>query len=273
MTEDGFKKGIAYFEQAIESDSKFARAYAGIAMCYCLLGGHGFEIVRPSEGMPEAKRAVMMALALDDSLAEPHAFLGIVRHKYEWDWAGAEDAFKRSIELNAHYAQARLFYSFFLEAMGRQDEAIREAETARAIDPLSLGANVNLGWQYLRADRLDDALRQFNATAELNPDFWGVHWGMGHYHLRRSDFDAAIAAFQRSIAAGGGHTLPLTDLGYAYAVSGEAAAAQEILDDLKARRTQTYVSPTTSRRFMSAWARSMRPSPGWRERSKTGPAP
>ena len=243
MTADGFRKDIAYFEQAIDSEPGFAQAYAGIAMCYCLLGGHGFEIVRPSEGMPEAKRAIMTALALDEGLAEPHAFLGIVRLKYEWDWAGAEDAFKRSLALNPHYAQAHLSYSFFLEAMGRQDAAIPEAEAARTIDPLSLGINVNLGWQYLRGDRLADALRQFEATAEMNPDFWGVHWDMGHYFLRREDHGEAIAAFQRSIAAGGGHMLPIADLGYAYAVSGDPAAAREILDDLEARGEHAYVSP------------------------------
>ena len=127
--------------------------------------------------------------------------------------------------------------------MGRQDAAIPEAEAARTIDPLSLGINVNLGWQYLRGDRLADALRQFEATAEMNPDFWGVHWGMGHYFLRREDHGEAIAAFQRSIAAGGGHMLPIADLGYAYAVSGDPAAAREILDDLEARGEHAYVSP------------------------------
>ncbi len=77
--------------------------------------------------------------------------MGIIRLKYEWDWPGAAQAFKRSIELNPSYAQARIFYGFVLEPMGRQKEAIREAEEARAYDPLSLAANVNLGWQYFQA--------------------------------------------------------------------------------------------------------------------------
>ena len=94
-------------------------------------------------------------------------------------------AFQRSIQLNPSYALVRLFYSFYLEAMGRLDEAILEAEQARALDPLSLQANLNLGWQYLRAGCLERAQLVFQSTAELNPDFWGVHWGLGHYYRQR----------------------------------------------------------------------------------------
>ena len=149
MTEDGFDKGIEYFKQAIEKAPDFAPSHSGMAACYCLLGGHGFELVVPREGMPTAKKAVMEALRLDSSQAEPHAFLGIIQLKYDWDWRSAEESFNRAIDLNPSYARGHIFYSFFLEAMGRQDEAIREAEAARTLDPLSRAANVNLGWQYL----------------------------------------------------------------------------------------------------------------------------
>jgi TolB-like protein/Tfp pilus assembly protein PilF len=243
LTVEGFTKGIAYFKQAIEKAPEFAPAYSGMAVCYCLLGGHGFEIVKPSEGMPVAKKAVMEALRLDDSLAEPQAFLGIIRLKYEWDWPGAEEAFKRSIELNPSYAQAHIFYSFFLEARGRQKEAIREAEEARVYDPLSLAANINLGWQYFQAGRPEKAKQTFERTAELNANFWGVHWGLGHYYRRKGNLAEAIAAFQNAIAAGGGHALPISALGYTYAIAGQPEAAQEMLDKLSALAEQTYVSP------------------------------
>lgn len=243
LTVEGFTKGITYFKQAIEKAPEFAPAYSGMAVCYCLLGGHGFEIVKPSEGMPAAKNAVMEALRLDDSLAEPQAFLGIIRLKYEWDWPGAEEAFKRSIELNPSYAQAHIFYSFFLEARGRQKEAIREAEEARVYDPLSLAANINLGWQYFQAGQLEQAKQIFERTVELNANFWGVHWGLGHYYRRKGNLAEAIAAFENAIAAGGGHTLPISALGYTYAIAGQPDAAHEMLDKLNALAEQTYVSP------------------------------
>jgi TolB-like protein/tetratricopeptide (TPR) repeat protein len=243
MTEDGFRKGIEYFKQAIEKAPNYAEAHSGLATCFCLLGGHGFELIRPSEGMPAAKTAVMKALSLDDTLAEPHAFLGIIRLKYEWDWAGAEDSFKRAIELNPSYARARVFYSFFLEAMGRQEEAIEQAEQAKALDPLSLAVNTNLGWQYLQAGRLEQARQIFEGTAELDPDFWGVHWGLGHYRRQRGEYDEAIAAFQKAIDAGGGHSMPLSALGYAYAISGQPMEARKMLDRLVALAEESYVSP------------------------------
>jgi len=182
-------------------------------------------------------------MKLDDSLAEPHAFLGIIRLKYEWDWAGAEEAFRHAIRLNPSYAQAHVFYSFFLEAMERQDEAIREADAARALDPLSLTINVNLSWQYLRAGQLEPARRQLERTRELQADFWGVHWGFGHYHRQRGDYDEAIREFEKAVQVGGGYTLPITDLGYTYAVAGRQTEARGMLDRLKTMAEKSYVSP------------------------------
>lgn len=243
MTEDGFRKGIAYFKQAIEKEPGFAEAYSGVAACYCLLGGHGFELVEPREGMPDAKEAILESLRLDGDLAESHAFLGIIRLKYEWDWPGAEKAFRHAIELNPSFAQGRMFYSFFLEAMGRQEEAIREAEAARTIDPLSLAINLNLGWQYLRGGRLDRTLSQLETTDELRSGFWGVHWGLGHYHRQKGAYDEAIEAFEKAVEVGGGYTLPMTDLGYTYGIAGRSDEAREILDRLIALAEKSYVSP------------------------------
>lgn len=243
MTEDGFRKGLDYFRQAIEMAPDYAPAYSGLATCYCLLGGHGFETVRPHEAIPAAREAVVKALRLDNTLPEAHAFLGIIRLKYDWNWPGAEVEFLRAIELNPNYAQAHIFYSYHLEAMGSQEAAIAEARSARALDPLSLPANINLGWQLLKADRLKEGRQIFEATAEFDPDFWGVHWGLGQYYLKSGETEKAVAEFERAIAAGGGHAMPISGLGYAYAVSGQAAKAKEMLDKLADLAKRGYVSP------------------------------
>ena len=243
ITESGFKKAIEHFKRAIALEPGFAPAHAGLAMCYCLLGGHGMELVRPHVGMPRAKKAAEQALRLNDSMAEPYAFMGIVRLKYEWDWKGAEVAFKKAIKLAPNLFQARLFYSLFLEAMGRHDEAIRQAEYARFINPLSREAIVNLGWQYLQAGKPDRAQVQFESALELEPNFWGALWGQGHYYLRQGLVEKAIESFRRAVASGGGHALPLSALGHAYAVSGRRSDALKVLDRLKAIERKTYVSP------------------------------
>ncbi len=246
MTEDGLKKGLGFFKEAVKHEPNYSLAYSGMAACYCILGGHGFELVKPSEAMPVAKKSALEALALNGSLAEPHAFLGIIHLKYEWDWKAAESAFRQSIALNPSYVQARLFYSYLHEAMGRKSEAIREAKLARDIDPLSLTVNINLGWQHLQDDRLEEARRHFENTAELNPDFWGVHWGLGHYHRRKNNYDDAIKAFQKAVNSGGGHALPLNALGYTYAIAGKPGKALETVAELEQLSKQGYVSPVNT---------------------------
>ncbi len=243
MTEDGFRKGIAFFKQSIETAPEYAPSHSGLAVCYCLLGGHGFEIVKPSEGMLDAKKEIMESLRLDNARAEPHAFLGIIRLKYDWDWQSAKDSFDRAIEINPSYARAHIFYSYYHESMGDKEAAVREAEIARSLDPLSRETNINLGWQYLQAARYSDALQTFERTAELYPNHWGVHWGIGQYHLRMNESDLAIAAFQSAHDAGGGHAMPISALGYAYAVSGNAQEAEDALAKLNTLGVVSYVSP------------------------------
>ena len=243
MSEDGFEQGITYFKQAIEKAPDFAPSHSGLAACYCLLGGHGFELVSPGEGMPAAKKAVMEALRLDQSRAEPHAFLGIIQLKYDWDWRSAEESLARAIELNPSYSRGHIFYSFYLEAMGRQEEAVVEAEAAKTLDPLSRAANINLGWQYLQAGRAEDAKETFLKATEIYPNHWGVYWGMGQYHLRQGEIVEAISAFQMARSAGGGHAMPLSALGFAFAISGNERRALRTLHEVEALSRETYVSP------------------------------
>lgn len=243
MTEDGFRKGIDFFKQSIEKAPQYAPSHSGMAVCYCLLGGHGFEIVKPSEGMSAAKKGIMEALRLDSAQAEPHAFLGIIQLKYDWDWPSAQGSFERAIEINPSYARAHIFYSYYHEAMGDKEAAVHQAEIAKKLDPLSRAANINLAWQYLQAGDYSNALQTFERTAELYPSHWSVHWGMGQYHMRKGNNDKAIIAFQSAIGAGGGHAMPLAALGYAYAISGNSQKAMDALAQLEALRSDDYISP------------------------------
>lgn len=245
MTEDGFRQGIAHFREAIRLAPDLASAHAGLATCFCLLGGHGFEMIAPHEAMPRARDAVMEALRLDDRLAEAHAFLGVIRLKYEWDWDGAGAAFRRAIALNPNAAQARLFHSFYLEAMGRQEEAISQAIQARTLDPLGRATLLNLAWQFLRAEQAEAARPVIDELASLHPGFWGTDWARGHYHRRTGALDRSIAHFEQAVASGGGHVLPLADLGFTYARAGRIDDARQVIGRLEriAATEGTYVSP------------------------------
>ena len=243
LSEDGFKKGVKYFQLAIDKQADYAPAYSGMASCYCLLGGHGLELTPPREGMPKAKAAALKALDLDSKLAEPHGILGIIRMKYDWDWDGAEKSLKHALELNPSFAQGHAWYSVYLEAMKRYEQAILEAERARELNPLSLAANVNLGWQFFQAGRHQEAIKQYDKTLELDPDFWGAHWALGYYYQSQGKYEQAITALKRAVERKSGHTLALSTLAYTYAVSGNRAEALKILEDLKTRSSKTYVSP------------------------------
>ena len=115
-TEEGFKKGVEYFQQAIAKDPKYALAYAGLADCYTGLAGFGF--VPAKEGYPKALEEALKALEIDDKLAEAHASLAFIKSNYDWDWSGAEQEFKRAIELNPGSATAHHFYGLALAYMG-----------------------------------------------------------------------------------------------------------------------------------------------------------
>jgi TolB-like protein/Tfp pilus assembly protein PilF len=168
-TEADFKKAADYFTQAVQKDPRYALSYAGLADTYSLLGDAGY--LPPSEAWPKAKAAAMQALEIDDTLAEAHTSLGLVKEHYEWDWTGAEKEFKRAIELNPNSATAHLWYGDFLSNTGRLDEGMRETKRARELDPLSLIINTELGWQFYLSRQYDQAVEQLRSVLEIDQKF------------------------------------------------------------------------------------------------------
>ena len=162
-TEEGFKKGVEYFQQAIAKDPTYALAYAGLADCYTGLAGFGF--VPAKEGYPKALEEALKALEIDDKLAEAHASLAFIKSNYDWDWSGAEQEFKRAIELNPGSATAHHFYGLALAYMGgRFEEAIDESKRAVELDPLSLIINADLGHVFYEARKYELAIEQERKT-------------------------------------------------------------------------------------------------------------
>ena len=243
ITERGFRKGIEYFEEAIGEDPRYARAYSGLAGCYCLLGGHGMEVERPSDVLPRAKEVAQRALELDDSLAEAHGVLGMIALKFDWDLEEAQRRFRRATELNPSYAQGFLWYSLYYEVIGQSREAIAQATRARDLDPLSLAANVNLAQQYYRAELYDEAAEQLEKALELNPNFWAAHWVIGDVDERKGSYDEATAALSKAALFSDKNPAPLGSLGFVYGRGGQPSQAREVLRDLEKLSAERYVSP------------------------------
>ncbi len=168
-TEEGMRKSIEYFEQAVEKDSSYALAYVGLADSYITLGE--FSFLPAKEAFPKAKEAVVKALEIDDSLGEAHNSLAAVKRDFDWDWKGAEKEHKRAIELSPSYATAHQWYGEFLIMMGRFDEGLEEIKRAQALDPLSLIINAIGGSFYYYARDYDKGIDQCRKTLEMDPDF------------------------------------------------------------------------------------------------------
>ena len=245
VSEEGFRKGIDHFKQAIDHDPNFVEAYAGMAACYCLLSGHGLEVDQPKFLMPDAKKMAETALALDEELGEAHGALGMAKLKYEWDWEGAKKEFQRAVELNSNDPLTRIWYSFYLSSQGRHDEALSQVKIARDLDPFSRIANVNVAWQYYMARRYAKALEEFHHTLELFPDFWIAHWGRGlTYRCQEGMREEAVADLKLAVERSGGNQSAVGALGLAYAKLGEKEEAQKIVASLITRSEERYVAPT-----------------------------
>jgi serine/threonine protein kinase len=240
-SEEGMKKGIQFFEEAIRLDPNYALAYAGLADSHIILGFYG--VLPPNEVMPKVKAAAKKALGIDDTLAEARISLAYAKGAYEWDWIGAEKEYKRAIKLNTNYATAHHWYGEYLAFMGRSAEAAAELERAHELDPLSLIINVARGWIYYLGRRYDDAIKQFFRTLELDPNFVHARFCLGLAYVQKAMFAEAIDEFQKVIAMLGRDPGALAALGYAYGVSGKKAEARKLLAELREQSKRRYVAP------------------------------
>jgi len=239
-TEDGYNKGIEYFQKALGKDSTYALAYCGLADSYSGLGSTDY--VAPKEVFPNAKEAALKALEIDDTLAEAHYSLGRVKLYYDWDWVAAEKEFQRAIELNPSYAISHDTFGYVLWITGRVEEAIAEEKSALVLDPLSLPINRDLGYAYYMARQYSQAIEQEQKTLELDPSFTQARAVLGRAYLQKSMYKEGIAEFEKRLAISPSDRPGLSDLGYGYAVMGRGADAQKILDQLAMISKQKYVS-------------------------------
>jgi serine/threonine-protein kinase len=239
-SEAGLKKSIEYFEQAIEADPNYALAYAGLADAYNMLVGYG--LLPPKEAFSKAKSAAIKALEIDDTLAEAHASLALIKQVYDYDWSGSEREFKRAIELYPNYAVAHQWYGILLRDMGRFDEGLEEIRMAKELDPLSLPINTDLGEIFYHSRQFDQAIEQCKKTIEIDANFHWAHAVLGKTYLQKSMFKEAIAELKKAVSLLAGSAEYLAGLALAYALAGKKDKALEILEEINKRLKQTYVS-------------------------------
>jgi serine/threonine protein kinase/Tfp pilus assembly protein PilF len=244
-TEQGYKKGIEYFQNAIAKDPTYALAYSGLADCYSLLASNG-GFVPPKQSFPRAKDAAMKALAIDGTLAEAHTSLGYIQTMYDWDWLGAEREFQRAIALNPSYAEAHYYYGLALRNMGRLEEAIAEIKRAAELDPFSLLINRGLGLAFYTARKYNQAIEQERKTLELDPNYINARRTLGMTYVQKLMYKEAIAEFEKALVISPDNPYVLSELGYGFALSGRRVEAQKTLDRLNELAKQKYVPASYS---------------------------
>ena len=232
-TEEGLRSAASYFAQAVAQAPGYARAHAGLADAYAVLGFYDF--LPPREAFPKADSAARRAAQLDPTLGGPHATLGYVALYHGWDFARAEAEFRRAVALEPNYSTAHQWYANLLTAAGRFDEAERTMRRAEEIDPLSLIAKAALAWVHYHAGDNAAAVAQARETLELDPDYAVAHlWG-GWALQAMDSLDAAVAAHRRAVAVTDGAALYVASLARSLALAGERAEAERLLAGLGSR--------------------------------------
>jgi eukaryotic-like serine/threonine-protein kinase len=232
-TEHGFHEAISYFNQALEKDPAYASPYVGLADTYNMLGGYNY--LPSSESYPKGKLAAQKALKINQNSGEAHISLGLAGLLYDWDWDLAEKEFRKGIELNPKYANAHLWYSYFLSAMGRYEEAMAEIRQAQRLDPLSLVITMDVGSVDYFDGRFDPAVQEVKKALEMNPNFWRAHWLLGLAYMQKGMIDESIRESEKATALSQNNLRAVGALGQAYARASRKADVVKLLDDLKGR--------------------------------------
>jgi len=239
--EGGMQRGLEYFQKAIAVDPEYALPYSGIADCYFSLGW--FHFLAPKVAFAKCKEAALKALEMDPDLAEAHASLAVALQFFDWDPLGAEAEFRRAIALNPNYATVHHFYSLFLTARGRFDDAIVEQMRAMELDPIQPIIRTAHAYTLWVAGRHDEAVADSRALTEFDPNFW-IGWvllGVTCAEVGRFA-DAEDALRKADDLTGGGSTFVLGSLGYALGLEGKWDEARAILNRLLELRKSKYAS-------------------------------
>ena len=239
-TEQSVGKALDHFRKAIDIDPLYAQGYAGLADCYNILGY--YNTLAPMEAYPKARAAALKALEIDESLAEAHSALGVVKRDFEWDWAGAESEFQRSVELNPGYAEAYHWRSTLVCMLGRCGDAIREKERALAMDPLSVVIRSDVARMFYYSRDYDRALAHYRAALDLDPAFGTARIGIALVHEQQGRLDISVPELENCVRCAPNNLVMLARLARGYALAKVFKESLEILARLKSASSQRYVS-------------------------------
>ena len=235
-------KSIEAYQQAIERDSQYALAYAGLASSYALLGQVPYDDLAPSDAKPKAREAAKRALELDPELAEAHAVLANVAFSYDWNFDTAEREFQRAIALGPNNPTSHLWYGHYCIVRNRLTQALEENSRTLELDPvLPLFNTVRAEIKYNMRD-YDAAIEQGRRTIEQYPTYPLAYIWLGSAYRQKKMFPEALDSFSKGRQLSADHPAMIALYGHALAASGDAAGARKALADLQHLAQSRYVS-------------------------------
>jgi len=240
-TEEGLSKALRYFQITIERAPDYVPAHVGIADVYNISAY--YSNLPPGQAYDRSQRSITTALRINPGCAEAYASLAYSKLLYEWDFEGAEKAFRHSLELNPNHAPAHYWCALFLAAMGRDEEAMQQIGFALELDPLSLVINTHKGWVLYFARRYDHAIEQLLSTIEMDESFSAAHYFLGLVYLQTRQYHEATACFQKAAAMTNNHPATITGLARTLALSGKTKEALKILQEVEKLGVRRYVAP------------------------------
>jgi DNA-binding winged helix-turn-helix (wHTH) protein/TolB-like protein/Tfp pilus assembly protein PilF len=239
--EEGFRRAIDYFNEAVAKDPNYSLAYAGLADCYNLQGVWG--TLPPNDVFPKARQMAEKAIELDNTSAEALTTLAFVEWVNSWDFSKADTDFRHAIDLNPNYPTAHHWYSYFLVSMGRGDEAFAEIKKARELEgPLTLSVNTDIGEIYSWARRYDEAETYFKNVLSIEPNYAIGHDVYGINLIKQNRLNDAVAELEKARDIESSPRVQAV-LAFAYAKTSQTEKARAIIDDLNELAKQRYVSP------------------------------
>lgn len=248
--EEGFRSAVDLFERAIALDSTYAAAYVGLADAWTLLASYGMEQPRPA--LARGRELAHRALLLNPESAEAHASLGRSAMIGEWDWATAENHFKRALEIQGSYATAHQWYAYLLSATGRHVEAERAARRGVAVAPLSPNASTALGHVLYTGRRFDEAAAILVRVVQMDPDFAQARRNLGLIYTMQGRYSEAEGEFARVLQLTGGAPTAIAEAAWLQGRSGDTERARQLLKQLQHRQRADYVPPDSL--ALTLWA-------------------
>ena len=238
-TAESVTKALALFQQAIDADPTYARAYSGVADCYIAfnqLGGAQHE-----QACIRGEAAAHRALELDESIAEAHTSLGYLDLSCELDLKAADRELRRALELSPNYAQAQHWYGLYLTNLGRANEGLPHVREAARLDPFSTQIAANLAYATFYTGQAQEAVKLANDAIELDRNAPYPFHMRGYIALASGDYPTAIRYLQMAIDKKLMVSMPF--LAYTYARAGDAAAARRTLAAIDASDSDAARTP------------------------------